>query len=78
MLYRLYYFLEDELLRVVEESIRSGKVSGALNATFITFIMKNDPESFEDYMPFSLCNSVHKILTKFLETQKRNILSEFI
>jgi len=51
--------LEEELLRIVEESRFSGKILGSLNATFIALIPKRkDPSSFEDYRLISLCNSV--------------------
>jgi hypothetical protein len=65
-----FYFFDllcNELLEVVEESRRIGKVSGALNATFIELIPKSDkPNSFGGFRPTELCNLVYKIITKIL------------
>jgi hypothetical protein len=59
--------LGNDLLEVVEESRRLGKVSGALNATFIALIPKSDkPDSFGGFRPIALCNLVYKIITKKL------------
>jgi hypothetical protein len=64
---RFYDFLEDELLRVIEESRRFGKMLGALNATFIALILKkNDPSTFDDFRSISLCNLIYKIVSKII------------
>ena len=56
-----------DMLKVVNESHIRGKVVGALNATFIAMIPKGDqPKTFNDYRPISLCNLVYKIITKKL------------
>ena len=47
-----YELIKGDLLKVIKESQRSGKVLGALNATFITLIpKKNKGETFEDFRP---------------------------
>jgi hypothetical protein len=59
--------LEEEILRVVEESRISGKVLRALNSTFIALIpKKNDPCSFKDFRPVSHCNLIYNIILKVI------------
>jgi hypothetical protein len=66
----------NELLEVVEESRRLGKVSGELNATFIALIPKSDkPDSFDGFRPIALCNLVYKIITKIIATRIKTSLS---
>jgi hypothetical protein len=60
----------NELLEVVEELRMLGKVSGAMNATFIALIPKSDkPDSFGGFRPISLCNLVYKIISKIIATR---------
>jgi hypothetical protein len=68
--------LGNELLEVVEESRRLGKVSGALNATFIALIPKSDkPDYFGGFRPIALCNLVYKIITKIIAARLKTSLS---
>jgi hypothetical protein len=68
--------LGNELLEVVEESRRLGKVLGALNATFIALIPKSDkPDSFGGFRPIALCNLVYKIITKIIAAKLKTSLS---
>ena len=64
------------LLEVMEESIVSGSISGALNSTFITLIPKySHPEDLNDYHPISLCNLVYKLITKIIGNRMKPLLS---
>jgi hypothetical protein len=46
----------------------SGKIMGAMNATFISLIpKKNNLITFEDFRPISLCNLVYKIVSKIMK-----------
>jgi hypothetical protein len=57
----------------------SGKVLGAMNAMFIALILeKNDPKTFNDYKPVSLCNCVYKIIPKILANKIKGVLSKVI
>lgn len=74
-----YDFLVEELLKLIEEFRALGKVLGALNSTFRTLILKkNNLESFDDYRPISLCNSMYKIIAKILTNRLKRILSDVI
>ena len=71
-----YDFLKDGLLKVVRESQRKGKFLGAMNATFITLILKKQKgETFEDFRPISWCNMVYKIIAKIIAQRLKPIMS---
>jgi len=57
----------EDLLEMVEDSRRNGKLSGGLNSTFLALILKvNKLESFDDYHPISLYNLIYKVISKIL------------
>jgi hypothetical protein len=61
---------------MVEESRKNGRVSGALNATFLALIPKSEnPGSFGEYRPIALCNLVYKIITKIIANRIKSTLS---
>eukprot|EP00253_Pinus_taeda_P023736 PITA_23736 len=68
-----------ELTEVVEESRRKGEIYTPFNSTFIALIpKKEDLESFEDFRPISLCNSLYKIIAKVIAVRLKPILSKCI
>jgi hypothetical protein len=65
-----------EVWEVVEESRTSGQVLPALNATFLTLILKEEwvtnPKQFR---PIALCNVIYKIITKVIANRLKPILT---
>jgi hypothetical protein len=52
-----------DLLELVEDSRFIGKVTSALNLTFLTLIQKeNNPNTFGDYRLITLCNLCYKLI----------------
>eukprot|EP00253_Pinus_taeda_P008941 PITA_08941 len=74
-----FELIGDELTEVVNESRRKGEMYSPFNATFIALIpKKEDPDSFEDFRPISLCNCVYKIIAKIIAMRLKPILSKNI
>jgi hypothetical protein len=74
----LHFFdlIGPDLLDFVEDSRQHGKVTGAVNSTFLTLIPKeNHPANFGDYRPIALCNLCYKLITKIIANRIKPILS---
>jgi hypothetical protein len=73
-----YFFdlVGEDLLEMVEESRRLGKINGGLNSTFLTLIPKaNKPVTYEDFRPISLCNLCYKVISKIIANRIKPFLS---
>jgi hypothetical protein len=71
--------LGNDILKVVEESRKNGHIHEPLNATFIALIPKSDnPTTFDDFRPISLCNCIYKIISKVISHRLKDILSRHI
>eukprot|EP00253_Pinus_taeda_P025252 PITA_25252 len=71
--------LGQDLLHIVEDSRRRGRISSAIKSTFISLIPKTDaPSSFDDFRPISLCNCLYKIIAKIIANRLKPILSQHI
>jgi hypothetical protein len=74
-----YDLLKEDLLLMIRESQKEGRVHGPLNTTFLCLIPKKQcPSSFEDYRPIACCNVVYKLITKIISRRLRPMLSEII
>eukprot|EP00253_Pinus_taeda_P025504 PITA_25504 len=71
--------LGNDLLQIVEDSRRRGRISSAIKLTFISLIPKsNAPNTFDDFRPISLCNCLYKIIAKTIANRLKPILSHHI
>jgi hypothetical protein len=74
-----YDLLKGDLLKVVGESQRSGKMPRALNSTFIALIpKKQDALTFDDHRSISCCNVIYKPVSKIMTQRLKPILIELI
>jgi hypothetical protein len=72
-----FYLVGEDILAMVEESRILGAILGGLNATFLTLIPKaNNPTSFDDFRPISLCNLAYKIISKVIANRLKPLLSK--
>ena len=68
-----------DLLRVVDDSRKYGKIPAVFNSTFIALIPKIDlPKSYEDFRPISLCNYIYKIIGKIISVRIKKVLGSYI
>ena len=75
----LYEVLGLDLLRVIEDSRKSGKIPVVFNTTFLVLIPKSaNPSTFDGYRPISLCNFSYKIIGKILSTRIKKVLGRYI
>ena len=71
--------LGSELINVVESSISEGRVLPSLNSTFIALIPKKEnPLTFTDFIPISLCNIVYRLISKVVALHLKPYLDKFI
>lgn len=67
------------LVLAVEESRRKIMMLGALNHTFLSFILKKCcPREMGDFKPIALCNTVYKIVTKVIANRLKLVLNNLI
>jgi hypothetical protein len=68
-----------DLLELVEDSRLQGKISRALNSTFLTLIPKaSHPTTFGDYRSIVLCNLCYKLISKIIANRVKPILSRLL
>ena len=74
---RFWHILGDELTNEVLDAINNKKIPNGWNQTNIVLIPKvESPEVITQYRPISLCNVVHKIMSKMSSNRLRKILPE--
>jgi hypothetical protein len=68
-----------DLVLVLEEIRKGGKLKLAFNTMFLALIPKSDLlVSFEDFRPIALCNSLYKIHSKLIALCLKPLLSNYI
>ena len=67
--------LKDDFMRFLTEFHRNGKLSKAVNSTFIALIPKVDsPQKLVDFCPIALIGCMYKVLAKVLTNRLRTVL----
>ena len=71
--------LGNDLLEEVEYSRLDGRVLPSMNSTFISLIPKKEnPLTFADFRPISLCNLVYELIAKIASLLLKPFLDKFI
>ena len=69
--------VKTNIIKVVKEYFRTGIMPDGVNETSIILIPKiANPVKVSDFRPISLCNVVHKIMSKMSSNRLRKILPE--
>ena len=75
----LFDVLGEDLLQVVDDSQKNGKIHAMFNTTFVALIPKtNHPKSFEYFRPISICNYIYKIMGIIISTRIRKVFGRYI
>ena len=77
----LFFFdlLGEELLSAVDYARVSGCIPPSLNSTFLALIpQKENPATFADYRPISLCNLLYKLISKVIAVRLKPFLDTHI
>ncbi|CAM8953600.1 unnamed protein product [Rhodiola kirilowii] len=76
---RFWPIVGGEVVAFIKEFCSNGRLASGINKTFIALIPKTvNPQSFEDFRPISLVNSMYKILSKCLVKRLKSVLPQFI
>jgi hypothetical protein len=71
--------IDEDLLRAIEEFRSFWKMLVVFNTTFIALIPQiDDPSSFPEFRPISLCNYIYKIVEKIIAMRVKNLKSVYI
>lgn len=64
---------------MIEEVKDLGQMSSSLNSTFIALVPKKyRSDSFDEFRPILMCNFLYKLISKFLASRIKRIISEAI
>ena len=75
----LFDVLVLDLLRVVHDSQKCGKILVVFNSTLISLIPNIDiPKYFDDFSPISLCNFIYDIIGKIISMHITKVLGRYI
>lgn len=78
--FQVYWeIVSKDLLTVVKDFFRSGKILNKMNTTFLSLVPKsNEVASMNDYRPISLCNTTYKICSKIIINRLKPVLGKMI
>jgi hypothetical protein len=73
---KFFEVVSDDLVDLVEDTRSRGRIKSTLNSTFLALIPKeNNPQTFGDYRPITLCNLCYKLISKVIANMIKPILS---
>lgn len=76
---KCWSFLGDEILLVLEEARRNRSILKEMNTTLFAIIPKTkNPNSFVDFHPIALCNTLYKIITKAISMRLARLIPKII
>ena len=80
LFYKEYWPIVGEMvINTVTSFLEDGRLPSEVNSSLIALIPKTDnPCSFNNYRPISLCNVVYKIIFKLLVSKLRTIMYKLI
>jgi len=74
-----WHIVEDDVFNLVNTAFQTGYFNPAISDTLIALIPKVDqPQTFKDFRPISLCNIIYKLITKVLVMRLHPILNNII
>jgi hypothetical protein len=72
---KFFDVVSDDLVDIVEDTRTRGRIKSSLNSNFLALIPKeNNPRTFGDYRPISLCNLCYKLISKVISNRIKPIL----
>ena len=75
----LWEICKKDLMSLVADCFRRGRVHSDVNNTLISLIPKiPNPTSLTQFIPISLCNTSYKIISKILVQRLRGLLPELV
>jgi len=71
--------LKDDIMRIISDSQRNGRLTKGINCTFNALIPKIDsPHWLNDFRPNSLVGRLYKVLAKLLANRLRRVIESVI
>jgi len=68
--------VSDDLVDLVEDTRTRGRIKSTFNSTFLALVPKeNNPHTFGDYRPITLCNLFYKLISKVIANRINPIFS---
>ena len=76
---QFFELMANDLLIMIKDSRVRGRIYDGFNTTFTVLIPKSDnPPSFQEYRPISLCNCIYKIISKIISNCIKTFLCTHI
>ena len=74
-----WHIVGEDVTTLVTQAFATGTFDPVIAETFIALIPKVDcPQSFKEFRPISLCNTIYKLITKVLVNRLRSFLDQIV